>query len=75
MDIRGCEGYSFLDQAVADYEHGLYSILTDSVETMQLDASFDKPDVTLSSVSFGFLHSVITISDNSKLQLSLSIIS
>ena len=27
-----CEDYSFLHQAVVDFEHGLDSILTDSVE-------------------------------------------
>ena len=29
----GCEDYSFLDQAMADFEQGLDSILTDSLET------------------------------------------
>ena len=32
----GCEGYAFLDQAVADFEQGLDSILTDSLETPKL---------------------------------------
>ena len=31
---------SFLDQAVADFKHGLQSILTDSVKTLELNASF-----------------------------------
>ena len=35
----GCEDYSFLDEAVADIEHGLDSILTDSMETPELNTS------------------------------------
>ena len=31
----GCEDYAFLDQAVADFEQGLDSILTDSLETLE----------------------------------------
>ena len=30
----GCEDYAFLDQAVADFEQGLDSILTDSLKTL-----------------------------------------
>ena len=52
----GCEDYSFLDQAMADFEQGLDSILTDSPETPELDTFLDEPDVIPSSVSFGFLH-------------------
>ena len=63
----------FLTKAVADFEQGLDSILTDSIETPELDTSLDKPDAITSSVSSGFLHSVSTFSDNSKLQLALSI--
>ena len=62
----------FLDQAVADFKQGLDSILTDSLETPELDTSLDEPDVITSSVS-GFLHLVHTLSDNSKPQLALSI--
>ena len=70
----GCENYAFLDQAVADFKQGLDSILTDSLETLELDTSLEEPDaVTSSSVSSGFLHSVSTLSDNSKLQLAPSI--
>ena len=69
----GCEDYAFLDQAVAGYEQGLDSILTDLFETPELDTSLDEPDVITSSVSSGFLHSVSTLSDNSKLQLASSI--
>ena len=32
-----CEDYSFLDQAVADFEHGLESIFNDSVKTPKID--------------------------------------
>ena len=70
----GCEDYAFLDPAVADFEQGLDSILTDSLETPELDTSLDEPDaVTSSSVSSGFLYSVSTLSDNSKPQLAPSI--
>ena len=69
----GCEGYSFLYQAVADFDQGLDSILTDSRETPELNTSLDEPDVITSSVSSGFLCSVSTLSDISKLQLAPSI--
>ena len=69
----GCEDYAFLDQAVADFEQGLDSILTDSLETPDLDTSLQESDAVTSSVSSGFLYSVSTISDNSKLQLAPSI--
>ena len=69
----GCEDYSFLDQAMADFEQGLDSILTDSLETPELDTSLDEPDAITSSVSSGFLHLVSTLSDNSKPQLAPSI--
>ena len=55
----GCEDYTFLDQAVADFKQGLDSILTDSLKTLELGTSLDEPyAVTSSSVSSGFLHSV-----------------
>ena len=63
----------FLDQAVANFEQGLDSILTEPLKTPELDTSLDEPDVITSSVSSGFLHSVSTLSDNSKLQLAPSI--
>ena len=69
----GCEDYAFLDQAVADFKQGLDSILTDSLETPDLDTSLQESDAVTSSVSLGFLHSVSTVSDNSKLQLAPSI--
>ena len=69
----GCEYYSFLDQTVADFEEGLDSILTDSIETPELDTSLGEPDAITSSVSSGFLHSVSTLSHNSKPQLAPSI--
>ena len=37
----GCEDYSFLGQEIAYFEQGLVSILTDSIETLELDTSFD----------------------------------
>ena len=69
----GCEDYAFLDQAVADFKQGLDSILTDSLKTPELDTSLEELDVITSSVSSGFLCSVSTLSDNSKLQLAPSI--
>ena len=69
----GCEDYACLDQAVVDFEQGLDSILTDSLETLELDTSLDETDVITSSVSSGFFHLVSTLSDNSKLQLAPSI--
>ena len=69
----GCEDYSFLDQAVADFEQGLDSILINSLETLELDTSFDEPDAMTSSVSSGCLSLVSTLSDNSKPQLAPSI--
>ena len=69
----GCEDYAFLDQAVADFEQGLDSILTDSLETPELDTSLEEPDAITSSVSSGSLHSVSTLSDNSKPQLAPTI--
>ena len=50
----GCEDYAFFDQAIADFEEGLDSILTNSPETLELDTSLDEPDVITSSVSSGF---------------------
>ena len=58
---------------MADFEQSLDSILTNSLEIPELDASLNEPDAILSSVSSGFLCSVSTLSDNSKLQLAPSI--
>ena len=69
----GCEDYSFLDKAMADFEQSMDSILADSLETPELDTSLDEPDAITSSVSARFLHSVSTLSDNSKLQPTPSI--
>ena len=69
----GCEDYAFLDQAVADFEQGLDSILTDSLKTLEFDTFLEEPDAITSSVSSGFLCSVSTLSDNSKPQLAPSI--
>ena len=63
----GCGDYAFLDQAVTDFKQGLDSILTDSLETLELDISLEDPNViTASSVSSGFLCLISTLSDNSK---------
>ena len=69
----GCEDYSFLDQAVADFEQGLDSILIDSIEAPEFDTSLDEPETVTFSVSSGFLHLICTILDTSKLQLVPSI--
>ena len=69
----GCEDYAFLDQAVADFKQGLVSILTDSLETRELDPSLDEPDVITYSVFSGLLCLVSTFSDNSKPQLDPSL--
>ena len=61
----GCEDYAFLDQAAADFEQGLGCILTDSLETLELDTFLDETDVITSLVSSGFLHLVWTLCDNS----------
>ena len=37
-----CEDYSFLDQAVGDFEQGFVSILIDSTNMPELDASLDR---------------------------------
>ena len=37
----GCEDYSFLGPAVADFEQGLDFILSDSLETLELETSLD----------------------------------
>ena len=62
-----------MDQAVADFEQGLDSILTNSIETLELDTSLDEPDASTSSVSSGFLLLVSALPDNCKLQLAPSI--
>ena len=51
----GCKDYSILDQTVKDFEHGLDSILTDSMSTPELDASFEEAEAVPFSVSSGFL--------------------
>ena len=50
----GCEDYSFIDQAFPDFEQGLESILADSIEKLELDASLDEPDAITSSLFSGF---------------------
>ena len=41
----GYKDYSLLDHAVENFEQGLDSILTDSIDTPELDASLDETDV------------------------------
>ena len=69
----GCEDYFFLDMAVEDFMHGHDSILMESTDITELDASFDEDNGMPSSVSLGFLCLVSTISDNSRMQLASSI--
>ena len=51
-----CEDFYFLDQAVVDFENGLDSILTGSVNLLEQNASFDETNAMLYSVSSGYLH-------------------
>ena len=44
----GCEDYAFLDQAVADFEQDLDSILTGSLNTLESETSLDESDVITS---------------------------
>ena len=69
----GCEDYSFLDQAVADFEKGLDSILINSLETPELDTSLDEHDAITSPDFSGYPCLVSYLSDNSKPQLAPSI--
>ena len=69
------EDHSFLDQEIANFEQGMDSILTDSIEALKLDTSLDEPDVITSSVPSGFLHLVSTVFDTSKLQFVPSVMS
>ena len=58
---------------MADFEQGLDSILSNSLETPELNTSLDEPDAITSSVSSGFLCSASNFSDTSKPQLASSI--
>ena len=69
----GCKDYSFSDHAVNDFEYGLDSILTDSVDTQELDASFDVADAMPSSFSSWSLHLISIICYNFRLQFAPSI--
>ena len=53
---QGCEDYSFLDQALEDFEHIFILSSWTLVNTTKLDTSFDVADTMPSSVSSGFLH-------------------
>ena len=54
-----------MDQRVEDFEHSLDSVLTDSIDRPEVDASLDEADAVPSSVSSGLHHSVSTFSDTS----------
>ena len=69
----GSKAYSILDQAVKDFEHGLVSIVTDCINTPELDASFYEAHVMPPSLHSEFLHLISTICDNSRPQLAPSI--
>ena len=47
-------GGLLLDQAVKDFEHGPHCILMDSVNTAELEVSFDEAVARPTSVSSGF---------------------
>ena len=68
----GCEIFTFLDQAVKEFEPGLDCILTDSNKTAELGATFKEHDAT----NFFSLFKVPMLSkylpENSKLQLATS---
>ena len=52
----------------SDFEHGLHSNLTNTIETLELDASFDNPNAVIYLFSLGFLCLVSIIYVSSKLQ-------
>ena len=68
-----CEDYSFLGPSNWRLWAWFDFILTDSTNSPELDAPFYEADVVPSSVSSGFLCSVSTISDNSRLYLAPNI--
>ena len=68
-----CDDYSFLEQAVKDFEYGLNSILMDAANMPKLEESFDEANAMLSSVFSRLLCLVSTYSHNSRLQLASSI--
>ena len=67
-----CEDYSFFDQAVEDFEHGLDSIFTNSIDIPELNASLNDTDAVPFSVSSGFLCTVSTVSNTFRPQLAPS---
>ena len=69
------EDYSFLDQLVEDFGHGMDSILMDTFKMPELDACLDEADAIPSSVSWDFLCSVSVVFDTSRLQLAPNITS
>ena len=69
---EGCKDYTFLDQALTGFEHGLDSVPTGTINTSELDVSFDEADTIPSSVSSWFLCSISNISDHSRPHLAPS---
>ena len=69
----GSKDYSFLNQAVEDFEHTLDSILIESIDTPELDAFLEEIDAMPYSVSSFFLYLVSPVSDTSRLKLASSI--
>ena len=59
-----CEDFTFWDHISKEFEYVQYTILTDSVKTTELYASFG-PNAITSSLSLGFLCSVRNLSHNS----------
>ena len=55
-----------LDQAAKVFEHGVDFFFTDSVNSIELDASLKIPDAVALPVSSGFLCSVSAFSGSSK---------
>ena len=67
-----CEDYAFLDQAVADFEQGLDSILTDSLETPELDTALDEHLQSLLGFSTQLVSFLILLSHSLLLAFKLA---
>ena len=50
------KSYFFLELTVAEFEHCLDSIITNSIKTLEMGGSFDELNTISSSVSAGCLH-------------------
>ena len=73
--IRHKSSPTFHFNQVKEFEQGLGSILTDSIETPELAATFHESFAMTSSVPSGFLQSVIIFNPSSSIQIlgSLSV--